>query len=128
MRTITIFHIQFELKNNIAVFRRLYKDFIHGRPLKTISEINMKFYFFILCSISNVEGGVWFGPKDGLGGDDGEIINFMRPRKVFAAYTNVIHTILFVAFNGPYNMGHITDEHMGNSFVGQIFDNCDHLK
>ena len=59
----------------------------------------MKFYFFILCSISNVEGGVWFGPKDGLGGDDGEIINFMRPRKVFAAYTNVI---LFVTFNGPY--------------------------
>ena len=68
----------------------------------------MKFYFFILCSIGIVDGGVWFGPKDGLGGDD-EIINFMRPRKVFTAYTNVIPTILFLTLNDPYNMGHITD-------------------
>ena len=40
----------------------------------------MKFYFFILCFIENVEGGVWFAPKDGLTGDNEPIINFMRPR------------------------------------------------
>ena len=48
----------------------------------------MKFYFFILCFTGNVKGGVWFGPKDGLGGDDQPIINFMRPRKVF----NILYT------------------------------------
>ena len=45
----------------------------------------MKFYFFMLCFTLHAEGGVWFGPQDGLGGnDDGEVINFMRPRKVFS--------------------------------------------
>ena len=119
MRTITIFHIQFELKNNIAVFWRLYKDINCDHSRETISEINMKFYFFVLCSVVNVEGGVWFGPKDGLGGDDGEIINFMRPRKMFAVYTNAIH-IKLVIFYDPF--------YMENSFIGQNLENCDHVE
>ena len=82
----------------------------HSR--ETISEINMKFYFFVLCSVVNVEGGVWFGPKDGLGGDDGEIINFMRPRKMFAVYTNANHIKLVIFY----------------SFIGQNLDNCDHVE
>jgi len=38
MRTITIFHIQFELENNIAVFWRLYKDIIGDFVLSKLNN------------------------------------------------------------------------------------------
>lgn len=70
--------IQFELKNNCGGYIK-----IHGCLQENWSKVSMKFYFLILCFTGNVKGGVWFGPKDGLGGDDQPIVNFMRPSKVF---------------------------------------------